>query len=147
MTTQRWPSPPAQQLDFSDEVVIVHTNPRAMMSLSAALAGMRYKVTAVDARRAIDAAEPLARRGPLAIIVSLDGSENVVEIRSLLMAAPDTRFLFLASQMPPRAPMARILNAQGATILHQNEAPVVIVSTLVALLSGERPRAESEPDA
>ena len=134
MTTQRWPSPPAQRPDFSDEVVIVHTDPRAMMRLTAALAGMGYKVTAVDAVRPIDTARSVGLRGPLAIIVSLDGSENVVDIRSLLAAAPQTRFLFLAPQMPPRAAVARILNAHAAAILHQDEAPVVAVSTLVALL-------------
>jgi hypothetical protein len=108
---------------------------------------MRYKVTAVDSLRAIDSAPPVARSRPLAMIVSLDGSENVVEIRSLLIAAPDTRFLFLAPQMPPRAPVARILNAHAAAILQQDEPPIVVVSTLVALLSQEHVGGDAGSDA
>ena len=129
--------PVADQRELSDEVVIVHTDALAMMRLTAALAGMHYKVTAVDARRAIERAQWVVERqgDPLAMILSLDGSENVVEIRGLLTSAPRTRFLFLAPQMPPRAPVARIVNAHGAAILSRDEAPVVIVSTLVALLS------------
>ena len=136
MTSQRASASPIHEdLDLSGEVVVVHTDPREMMKLTAALAGMRYKVTAVDARRAIDSAQSIAPRRALAMIVALDGSENVVEMRALLAAAPSTRVLFLTPQMPPRAPIARILNTHGATMLHEAEPPVVIVSTLVALLS------------
>ncbi len=138
MTTHRHGAPTEnRQRGLSGEVVIVQTDPAAMMRLSAALASMRYKVTAIDALRAIDAARSFAEGGALSMIVALDGSENVLEIRSLLGAATGTHFLFLAPEMPPRAPVARILNAYGAAILHHDEAPVVVVSTLVALLSRE----------
>ena len=71
----------------------------------------------------------------MAMIVSLDGNENVAEIRGLTRSAPETKFLFLVPHMPPRAAMARIINQHGSAILAQAEPPVVIVGTLVALLA------------
>jgi hypothetical protein len=120
---------------LTDEIVVVHTDQQALMDLTAALAGMRYKVVAIDTIRAIRSAERVAERQPMAMIVSLEGTENVAEIRALIRSAPDTKFLFLVPHMPPRAAMARIVNEHGSAILAQDEPPVVVVGTLVALLT------------
>ena len=69
------------------------------------------------------------------MIVSPRGKENLVEIRELLATAPGTRFVFLVPALPPRAPLARVVGEYGSTILWKDEARVVIVSTLVALLA------------
>jgi hypothetical protein len=123
--------------DLLDEIVVVHTDQRALMDLTAALAGMRYKVVAIDAMRAIRTAERVAARQPVAMILSLDGKENVAEIRALTETAPETKFLFLVPQMPPRAAVARIVNAHGSAILGHDEPAIVVVGTLVALLTGQ----------
>jgi hypothetical protein len=119
----------------ADEIVIVHTDQRVLMDLTAALAGMRYKVVAIDAVRSIRTAQRVAVRRPVAMIVELDGKENVAEIRVLTESAPETKFLFLVPDMPPRAAMARIINEHGSAILAQDEPAVVVVGTLVALLT------------
>ncbi len=113
-----------------------------MMRLSAALAAMRYRVTAIHAVRAIDSARSLARDRPLAMIVSLDGTESAAEIDSLVAAAPGTRFLLLAPDMRSHAPVARILNALHVAGVQHDESPLVTIATLVALLARAAERVE-----
>lgn len=117
------------------EVVIVAPPERALMELAVAFRGTPYEVTAVEPVRLLRTARRLAERHPAAMVVSLEGNENVAELRALLAASPGTRFLFLAPQMPPRAALARAVQASGAAILSAREAPIVIVATTIALLA------------
>jgi hypothetical protein len=121
--------------DVMNEVVILSRDEAALMELAVAFRGTPYEITAVEPARAMPAATRLARRRPAAMVVSLDGKENLAEIRALLSASPLTRFLFLVPGMPPSAALSRVVNASGASILAAAEAPIVVVATLVALLA------------
>ena len=123
---------------MSSEVVIVAVAERALMQLTLAFRGTPYHVTAVEPVRLLRTAKRLAGRHPAAMVVSLDGSENVADIRALLSTSPATRFVFLAPEMPPRAALSRIVKDSGAAIMSAAEAPIVIVATTIALLS-DRP--------
>jgi hypothetical protein len=124
--------------DAMDEVVIMSGDQQALMSLTVAFQGTPYEITSVEPVRTMRTATRLAARGPAAMIISLDGTENVAEIRALLATSPQTRFVFLVSQMPPgRRSAGR--DASGSVILGCREA-IVIVATLVALLSNDRAR-------
>lgn len=112
------------------------------MSLTVALGEMRYRVTLAESRSVMSTASRLAGMEPAAMIVSLEGKENVAEIRDLLAVSGRTKFVFLVPAMPPPAALARIVNAHGSTIVCRDEAPVVIVSTLAALLAGHGIRDE-----
>jgi hypothetical protein len=125
--------------NLTREVVIVGSSEPALMNLALAFRGTPYEITAAEQTRAIRAAMRFAMRHPAAMVVSLDGKENVAEIRELLSASPRTRFLFLLPQMPPRAALSRIVNTCGAVILSADESPIVVVATLIALLSGDAP--------
>lgn len=125
--------------NLTREVAIVGSSEAALMNLALAFQGTPYEITAAEQRRAIGAAMRAAMRHPAAMVVSLDGRENVAEIRELLSASPRTRFLFLLPQMPPRAALCRIVNTFGSAILSAGEAPIVVVATLIALLSGGGP--------
>ncbi len=122
------------------EVVIISGDQQALMSLTVAFQGTPYEITSVEPVRTMRTATRLAARRPAAMIVSLDGTENVAEMRALLATSPETRFVFLVQQMPPRAALARVVNASGSVILGCRETPIVIVATLVALLTTDRAR-------
>jgi hypothetical protein len=68
-------------------------------------------------------------------IVGLDSRTNVVELRELLAAHPETHFIFLEPEFPPHAAVARIVTANGGVILRSYESPVVIAATLIGMLS------------
>jgi hypothetical protein len=56
-------------------------------------------------------------------------------VRALLSASPETRFVFIVPQMPPRAPLARVAREHGGVILSRRDASIVVVATLVASLA------------
>jgi DNA-binding NarL/FixJ family response regulator len=118
------------------EIIIVHSDTAALMRLTHALAAMRYNVTAAPASRAIDTARRVARRAPDAVVVGLDGDENIAELRALMSASSRTRFVLLLPSMPPRAALSRAVGAHGSAVLARDAAPVVVGATLVALLAG-----------
>jgi len=126
-------------INVTREVVIVGSSEPALMSLALAFQGTPYEITVAEQKRAIRAAKRIAMRQPAAMVVSLDGNENVAEFRELLAASPRTRFLFLQLEMPPRAALSRIVNTFGAAILSAREAPIVVVATLIGLLSIDGP--------
>jgi len=123
---------------MSSEVVILSSDQAALMELTVAFQGAPYDITAVESVRTMPTATRLAQRHPAAMVVSLDGNENLTEIRALLLASPITRFLFLVPGMPPSAALSRVVNASGASILAAAEASIVVVATLVALLARDR---------
>jgi len=118
-----------------ERIVIVDSNPRALMELTVAMSAMRFGVTAIEPRVPLSAASRLARQRPAAMVVALDCDENLSDIRSLLAGAPETKVVFLVPAMPPKAALMRVVNEHGATVLAQEEAPMVLAATLVALLA------------
>ena len=68
-------------------------------------------------------------------IVGLDNRTNVVELRELFAAHPETHFIFLEPEFPPHAAVARIVTSNGGVILRSYESPVVIAATMIGMLS------------
>lgn len=118
-----------------ERVIIVDSDPRELMELTVALNAMRFGVTAIEPLVPLTAATRLARQCPAAMVVALSGDENLAEVRSLLERAHQTKIVFLVPAMPPKAALVRIVNEHGATVLAQEEAPLVLAATLVALLA------------
>ncbi len=118
-----------------DQLVVVHYDYRALMRLTAALGEMRYSVISAESEDVLPTALRLANDQPAAMIVGLRGDENVADIRELLAKASNKGVLFLVREPPPRAALARVINAYGSAILREDEAPIVMASTLVALLT------------
>ncbi len=120
---------------LADQIVVVHSDYAELMKLTFALGEMRFSVTSSHAQRALRRAQKLAGLGPLALVVSLNGAETVIDVRELVSAAAPSRVLFLAPRMPPRPAMARIVNEHGGAFLSRADSPIVVVSTLVSLLA------------
>jgi hypothetical protein len=70
-----------------------------------------------------------------AVVVCLEGTENVGDVRSLLDGHLGTTFLFLSRTAPPRSALAHAIHAGGAGIIPRQEGPVVVAATLIALLA------------
>jgi hypothetical protein len=121
------------------EVVIVHKDERALMTLAVALSDAPYEVTASEPADTLETARRLARHEPAAMIVALRGNELISDLRELLSVSDQTAFLFLIPEMPPHAALARIMNAHGAAILCADAPTIVIVATVVALLASRSP--------
>ena len=94
-----------------------------------------YTVTVAESARPLARALQLVAHWPKAMLVMLDGSENLVDVRALLSSSPETRFVFIVPQMPPRAALARVVREHGGVILSRSDAPIVVVATLVASLA------------
>lgn len=122
-------------MSVMEQVIIIDSDTRGLMELTVALSAMRFGVTAIEALVPLSAAARLARQRPAAMVVALHGEENLAEIRSLLERAHETKVVFLVPAMPPKAALVRIVNEHGATVLAQEEAPLVLAATLVALLA------------
>lgn len=120
------------------EVVIVDGDDRALYKLAIAFRGTPYEITAVEPVRTIRTAMRLAQRSPAAMVVSLKEAENIAEIRALLEASTRTRVLFLVPSMPPSAALSRIVHTYRAGILSCDEAPIVIVASLIALMADDQ---------
>ena len=72
------------------------------------------------------------------MIVSLDGDESVVEIQRLLLAAPRTRFIFLAHDYSVTPNLASFVSDRRClTVLSQQEPTLIVVATIIALLAEE----------
>ena len=119
----------------STDVVLIHPEYRAIIELTAALGESRFNVISVISHDVPNAALDMARTAPDAMIIGLQGSESIVELRQALEASPRTRCVLLVPEKPPSAALARMAAAHGAAILWQEELPVVVVSTLVSLLA------------
>jgi hypothetical protein len=120
---------------MAGNVILVGDEYEILMELAVGLRGMPYTVNVVQSERPFARAlEPVAH-WPKAMLVTLDGLENVVDVRALLSRSPETRFVFIIPQMPPRAPLARVVREHGGVILSRREAPIVVVATFVALLA------------
>ena len=68
-------------------------------------------------------------------VIMLDGSENIVELTTLLTSHSATRFVFLAPAFPPSAALARVVASHGGAVLAADETPIVVAATLIAMLT------------
>ncbi|MHB8515765.1 MAG: hypothetical protein ACYDCT_10320 [Dehalococcoidia bacterium] len=118
-----------------DDIVIVHTDERTLMRLTAMVSRSRFYATAVRSLRPVQSARQLLPLRPAAMVVALDGRAKVTDVRELLSSGGPTRFVFLVPSMPPPPAIARLVNRHGSTIIGDDEAVIVLVATLVALLA------------
>jgi hypothetical protein len=117
------------------QIVIAGPVMSSLVDLSLLLDKSTYSVFLIEARRPTQRLLVEGAGDPDAMVVYLSGEENVVDLRRLLDAYPGTRFLFLAPAFPPHAAISRIAMRYGATLLRQEEGPLVVVATLVALMA------------
>jgi hypothetical protein len=120
---------------MASNVILVGDDYGILMELAVGLRGTPYMVTVAESERPLARALQLAAHWPKAMLVMLDGLETVVDVRALLVSSPETRFVFIVPQMPPRAPLARVVREHGGVILSRKDAPIVVVATLVASLA------------
>jgi hypothetical protein len=122
------------------DVILVDARLDALTSWGAALQGARYGVSLAEAPEPVRMARRLMQLRPAVIVIGLSGNESVVDLRDLLEGHGDTRVLLLAPRMPVRAAFARVADRYDAVILSREEPPIVIASTVIAMLAA-RPRA------
>jgi hypothetical protein len=120
---------------MAGNLILVGDDCGILMELAVGLRGTAHTVTVAQSARPLARALQLVAHWPTAMVVTLDGLENVVDVRALLSSSPETRFVFIVPQMPPRAPLARVVREHGGAIVSRGDAPVVVVATLVALLA------------
>jgi CheY-like chemotaxis protein len=120
---------------MAGNVILVGDDSAILMELAVGLRGTPHTVTVAESSHPLARALQLAAHRPTAMLVALDGRENVVDVRLLLASSPETRFVFIVPQMPPRAPLARVVREHGGAIVSGADAPVVVMATFVALLA------------
>jgi ActR/RegA family two-component response regulator len=69
------------------------------------------------------------------VVLALDGSENIAEMRTILDMHPDARFVFLTPDYPPSPAVARVCAQHGAVVFPCEEEPIVVGATIVAMLA------------
>jgi hypothetical protein len=116
-----------------DEVVFIGSAFDRMLALSVALQGKNCDVTVIRARKTALGEAMACGLHPTAMLVTLDGTETVTEVRELMSALPETRILCVTPARPPSAALARIVRAHGGAILSADDADVVVVATLIAM--------------
>ena len=117
------------------EVILVGDDYETLMRLAVALHGTPDTLTVAESARPLERALELARLRPRAMLVTLDGTENVVDVRSLLSTSPETGFVLVVPEMPVRAPLARVVKEHEGLLVSRRDAPIVVVATLLALLA------------
>jgi hypothetical protein len=120
---------------MAGNVILVGEDYELLMELAVGLRGTPCTVTVAESERPLARALQLVGYWPKAMLVMLDGLETVVDVRALLSGSPETRFVFIVPQMPPRASLARVVREHGGAILSRGDAPIVVAATLVALLA------------
>jgi hypothetical protein len=73
-----------------------------------------------------------------AAIVCLADRENVADIREVMDRHPETTFLFLTPDSPPRSAIAHAVHRGGGEVIANSEAAVVIAATLIGQLAAVR---------
>jgi CheY-like chemotaxis protein len=120
---------------MAGNLILVGDDYEIMVELAVGLRSTPYSVTVAESERPLARALQLVAHRPKAMLVMLDGLENVVEVRALLSSSPETRFVFVVPEMPPHATLARLVREYRGVILSRRDAPIVVVATLVALLA------------
>jgi hypothetical protein len=100
-------------------------------------AGAAFAVTVVHAAHPTLGLKLSAEHEPSCAVVELEPAASVVDVRALLERSPGVRFVFLAENLPLRHAVARIIREGGHTVLGQDDAPVVIAATAMALLAAQ----------
>jgi hypothetical protein len=117
------------------QIVIAGPAMSALVELSLLLDKSTYSVFLIEARRPTDRLLLEGAGDPEAIVVYLNGEENVVDIRRLLDAYADARCLLLVPDFPPSPAISRIAASFGAALMRQSESPLVVVATLVTMMA------------
>jgi hypothetical protein len=120
---------------MAGNVILVGEDYGALMELAVGLHGMPYTIMVAQSARPLARASQLVAHWPKAMLVMLGGSDNLADLRALLSSSPETRIVFMVPQMPPRAPLARVVREYGGAIVSRADAAIVVVAALVALLA------------
>ena len=114
------------------EIILAGTDLDRLAALSVALSGKQYDVTIVQGQEPVADVLRLQAK-PTALLVALNGSENVVDVRTLVSRFNGAAILLLTPDRPPSAAFARIVRSAGGAILPVDEPDIVIIATLVAM--------------
>ena len=106
-----------------------------LTELSIELRSMSRSVVITAAPDAVRRAGQGGFGAPAAAVVSLDGRENIGDMRGLMEKYPGTTFLFLSRTAPPRASIARAVHRGGGEIIPRAESRLVIAATMVAMMA------------
>jgi hypothetical protein len=98
-------------------------------------AGRAFSVTVVHESDPVHSLRVQGDDGPSCAVVELDGHASVLDLRDLFARCPGVRFLFIATELPLRHAVARVIREHGHAWLGRNERPVVIIATVTALLA------------
>jgi hypothetical protein len=99
-------------------------------------AGTAFSVTVVHETDPVRSLRVHADDGPSCAVVELDEHASALDLRDLFGRCPGVRFLFIASELPLRHAVARVIRENGHAWLGRDEMPVVIIATVTALLAG-----------
>ena len=77
------------------------------------------------------------------VVLALDGSENIAEMRTILETHAGVRFVFLAAHYPPSPAVARVCAQHSAVVFLREEDAIVVGVTIVAILAARH--AEAAP--
>jgi hypothetical protein len=116
------------------EVVILGPNLADLVDISVQLGPASYTTVVAETPSPFAYLTKAGTPDSDGVILKLNGRENVADFRSLLERFPRTSFVFLASEFPPHAAVARVVSQYSAAILRASESPLAIVATLVALI-------------
>lgn len=120
------------------DIVVVDFEQGRLMELVVALRALRTGVTAIQATTRSAAREGCKHLTlePLAMVVALQPTDTVVDVRELLAAGMPGRtpIVLVAPDHPPRAALVRLASEYGAAALPCDEAPVVVAATVVSML-------------
>jgi hypothetical protein len=122
------------------DVILVDASLDSLTRWAAALQGARFGVSLAEAPEPTRMARRLISLRPAVMLIGLSGRESVVDLRDLLDERGDSRVLLLSPRMPVRAALAKVADRHDAVILSREEPPIVIASTVIAMLAA-RPRA------
>jgi hypothetical protein len=94
-----------------------------------------FAVSVVETPRPLQASDMTPLHRSQVAIVEITHRDSAQDIHVLLDRMTNTRFLFLAETLPLRPAVARTIREAGHAVVSQDEQPVVVVSTVLALLA------------
>jgi hypothetical protein len=98
-------------------------------------AGSAFSVTIVHESDPVGSLRVQRDDRPSCAVIELDEHASALDLRGLFTRCPGVRFLFIASELPLRHAVARVIRENGHAWLGRDESPIVIIATVTALLA------------
>ncbi len=118
-------------------LVLVSRSYERLTSLSLRLSGPEHNVTLIHAKDVLSEASACPVE-PNAMLVELQGTENVVALRALLERFETARILFTVPDIPASAAVARLVRSHRGALLSCEEPDIVTTATLISMAAQGR---------